>query len=82
VKTRFWPLLEPVTAASVDAVTFLKASTGCSLPLRGTTPGETPDPRVGRWRRVDVVPLLRASILEVNPVRGTSVDAGAAAPDG
>ena len=39
-----------------------------SFSLRGTTPGETPDPRVGRWRRVDVVPLLRASILEVNPV--------------
>ena len=31
VKTRLWPWPEPVTVASVDAVTFLKASTGCSL---------------------------------------------------
>ena len=43
-----------------------------SYSLRGTTPGETPDPRVGRWRRVGVASLSRASILEFNPVRGTS----------
>ena len=43
-----------------------------SLPLRGTTPGETPNPTVGCWRRVNAVPLSRASILKVNPVRGAS----------
>ena len=58
-------------AASVDAVTFLKASTGCSLflcegQLRGKL--QTRGSVVGG---MDVVPLLRASILEVNPVRGT-----------
>ena len=56
VKTRLWPWPEPVTVVYVDAVTFLKASTGCSLFLcEGQLRGK-PQDLEGRslaacWRR-------------------------------